>query len=1854
MKAAWGAILLSCALLMGQSFQSSFSSPRYDRIKSPSLSKGLLEVDTATGAALVHLPLGPGIGARGADFRPLLQGRHAAYRTSFSTGDAEGARGWFGFAPGSLTYSGGYLLGRYEGPKGESERFGIPSARVAIFDTRKTLDAFGYTQSVTAFGPTLDPTLDPGLSVTDDGALILPIMDKALPSLTVTSPALQGYSSNTYQLPHKVLVIRGDTAYEFGYVNHSWIHLTDSAGSSPTDSYVEERFSVELATLEIPCPGAKPVQAFHTVSSTIMTAFNPGDTSYGGRCGLLSGPELNEVHYTLTRISNRFGESVRLNYGNNSNGFDYVAEWYRGETPTGIRIKQQLIAVTGSGGLLDTHFQVRISYEGISHTSYLVALDQVQPLAGLRGADWWAARGSCIVASRGVTPPAGRGGLVAPMQYSRITRLVPESSPAESVAFCWEQIGNSSLDTRLQKISSPGREITLGWEPYEYRENLIGDLMGFHSPAASWDLVRTFSYGINRLEDRDLGSGVVQTTLFSRAVPIPDWSRDNAWLSQDSTATVTHPGGEITFYRYMGAPTYDEHTEGGLLGSPYSIPEQQMKTLAWLKNSTVEERHYSPGGDWSADIGRSPDQSLANRIVLNDRFTLRSPGNPNGTYGISSRPFPTRTRIVDRLNQTVAQQEKVCWDPTERGWRQLRHLTYGTLPPMNIEVLSLADTGQAPDDAPATVQRQTDLHHQSDVSLWLLGRETDRLQSTLIDNTGSLAAGTVLPFQVGREIRTIDALNRVTEIQYGPSSALKVTSTYPSSGPEQPLLKSISLTGPFAQSSAVGASYDYEPAFGFLKTIHPATENSALVLQQKTDGAGRTLSLTGMDGLVTGFQWDPLGRLLGTTPPGNELGTTYAADSDGLGLIIQRGAEKSQVRLNAFGNLVLERRWDAAGTPTHRAFGYDDAGRKIWETVWRSGPGDEHGWHEALGPDDRPTPAWTEITNECIGWSNFRISPRVCVLYRTIDHPTGFNCMNSSTHYKYDSQGRLVLVLDPNGSAVQTVYGVRSRTVTAGLTWDGAQVLTTAATAMTTFNGDAEGRLQQVVDPLSQCTNYFYDGAGRSAEVAQYSASQTQVQRRYWKYNSLGWLVLLDQPESGVTYYTSFNVQGKPTETVYGLPSGWRPSSWEARDASAFGVANIRAVGTTYDSMGRSKRVRATDGSVDDNSYFGWPGGTEPTQSFGKLTKATTVKGAERALEYDPGTGRISKLTRKLDGYSFPMTLAYDAAYGRLTQRGYPDGRVQVLSNDPATGLPSSTRFGPFGATSPLAGMDYHPVNWALINLSFPLSGAITTLTYDADQTCLATMRHVIPGGLLDQTWSYSYDAAGRLSSDSEDWYAYDALGRLTRAVVRGPARSPASEGFQQSFTYDAFGNRTELDTKKLTAWNPGTIPTGAMTTVDTATGLSFKMSGSEASALGTNNRLPGTIGGLLTGATYDAQGNLKTLFNTPGSSAPQLISLTYDALARVTSLGDSKNATAQAYTFDDQGLRIKVVDSRTGLTTYNLYNEARQLLATYTKTATGALTWKKDVVYLGTKEIAEVDAAGTEVTLVDHLGSPRFAWRGGSSTVIRQKFLPFGEALTAPSDTASFAKGFTNHEQTDPSGLIYMQARFYLPMWGRFASPDPARDQHFEETQSWNIYSYVQNNPVMSIDPTGMWKGDVHTRMTRILAYALGASWDKAQKIGNATQRVDGNPKTDAYAGKDAREKYHFTDEARRTDMKKEYTDAKTDDMKSEKFGDYLHAVQDNTNSKHASWRAAIGHISGADDLTQNRPDEAMNAATATIGALKEFLGKDGMKGIDTDKLLNSKEFSAFINSQKEDKGLEEQNLKKYIEAERKQAEGK
>jgi RHS repeat-associated protein len=63
----------------------------------------------------------------------------------------------------------------------------------------------------------------------------------------------------------------------------------------------------------------------------------------------------------------------------------------------------------------------------------------------------------------------------------------------------------------------------------------------------------------------------------------------------------------------------------------------------------------------------------------------------------------------------------------------------------------------------------------------------------------------------------------------------------------------------------------------------------------------------------------------------------------------------------------------------------------------------------------------------------------------------------------------------------------------------------------------------------------------------------------------------------------------------------------------------------------------------------------------------------------------------------------------------------------------------------------------------------------------------------------------------------------------------------------------------------------------------------------------------------------------------------------------------------------------------------------------------------------------------------------------------------------------FTGKEHDFESGLENFEARFDSSTMGRFLSPDdPNVDQDPANPQSWNLYSYVRNNPLNNTDPDG------------------------------------------------------------------------------------------------------------------------------------------------------------------------------------------
>ena len=133
-----------------------------------------------------------------------------------------------------------------------------------------------------------------------------------------------------------------------------------------------------------------------------------------------------------------------------------------------------------------------------------------------------------------------------------------------------------------------------------------------------------------------------------------------------------------------------------------------------------------------------------------------------------------------------------------------------------------------------------------------------------------------------------------------------------------------------------------------------------------------------------------------------------------------------------------------------------------------------------------------------------------------------------------------------------------------------------------------------------------------------------------------------------------------------------------------------------------------------------------------------------------------------------------------------------------------------------------------------------------------------------------------------------------------------------------------------------------------------------------------------------------------------------------------------------------------------------------------------------------------------DHLGSASTMTTTAGSVVHQARFLPFGgsRGWTSAPTTAWLDRGYTGHLHNDEVGLIYMNARYYVPSLGRFASadtivPDPTNPQQF------NRFSYVLNNPILLTDPSGhcaynasLGDGYVNDQECWNLLWGLESSW--------------------------------------------------------------------------------------------------------------------------------------------------------------------
>src|SRR5215831_248189 len=130
---------------------------------------------------------------------------------------------------------------------------------------------------------------------------------------------------------------------------------------------------------------------------------------------------------------------------------------------------------------------------------------------------------------------------------------------------------------------------------------------------------------------------------------------------------------------------------------------------------------------------------------------------------------------------------------------------------------------------------------------------------------------------------------------------------------------------------------------------------------------------------------------------------------------------------------------------------------------------------------------------------------------------------------------------------------------------------------------------------------------------------------------------------------------------------------------------------------------------------------------------------------------------------------------------------------------------------------------------------------------------------------------------------------------------------------------------------------------------------------------------------------------------------------------------------------------------------------------------------------LTQFSIAGELITYYhnDLQGSPIAATDSRGYVMWRSTYEPYGEKIQLPNDylaSVDNKRGFTSHVQDVETGLVYMQARHYDPVIGRFLSVDPVGFKE-DNLQTANHYAYGNNNPFKFVDPDGRETGSITVR---------------------------------------------------------------------------------------------------------------------------------------------------------------------------------
>ena len=606
------------------------------------------------------------------------------------------------------------------------------------------------------------------------------------------------------------------------------------------------------------------------------------------------------------------------------------------------------------------------------------------------------------------------------------------------------------------------------------------------------------------------------------------------------------------------------------------------------------------------------------------------------------------------------------------------------------------------------------------------------------------------------------------------------------------------------------------------------------------------------------------------------------------------------------------------------------------------------------------------------------------------------------------------------GNTRTRVYNAATRTFT----------LTTAEGRTSTATLDALGRMVSyqpgagvspivdTYDPLGRLIletqgaltrSYGYDAANRLTSTTD-GAGQTTT----YAYDAADRMTDTTTP-AGHHYHVTYDATGNVTSLT--MPSG-----------------AVHTLG--YTSTNNDDTYTAPGGTALDRAYSvdgEWistllGGGRTLTASYDSSGRPAGREYPEASVTFGYGdtTERVTTMTRSpLSGPAETVTTAWDAnlptdttatgaAAGQYTF-GY-DARMLLTSMNLTSGADTANlavtrdRDGLITKYGPFEVTHAGPA--AAVNTMGDGQLAITN-TYDA-QGRLTQRRHVVGATTVYQI-DLAYGASGQISQRTETTgagaetrvYTYDADGQLTLVTTGGLTT--------ESYAYDANGNRSS---------------TSAVATYDAADLLS-------------------TLDGMT--YTFDADGFLATR----GAD-------TFQFSARGELLSATVGGETVTYAYDALGRRV----SRTlaGETTQYLYgNPGNPFQVTASREPSGALS----VYYYGPGGVFAFDRAGARYYVAgDQVGSPRVITDATGAVVKTLQYDSYGSVLSDSDPSFVLALGYAGGIADPLTGFVGFGFRDYDPTAGRWIARDPA----LFGGGSWNLYGYVNADPVNAADPTGLW----------------------------------------------------------------------------------------------------------------------------------------------------------------------------------------